>query len=73
MKEECCIFQVPTVTIRMTTERPETVECGSNILAGLNGEKILECVNLMVNKKNDWVCPQGYLDTNVSTKVVNFI
>jgi len=73
VQEECCIFQVPTVTIRMTTERPETVECGSNILAGLNGEKILECVNLMAGKTNDWVYPQGYIDANVSTKVVNFI
>lgn len=73
VQEECCIFQVPTVTIRMTTERPETIECGSNILSGLDGDKILECVNLMTNAKNDWVCPQGYLDTNVSTKVVNFI
>ena len=73
VQEECCIFQVPTVTIRVTTERPETIECGSNILSGLDGDKILECVNLMVNKKNNWVCPQGYLDTNVSTRAVNFI
>lgn len=73
VQEECCISQVPTITIRMTTERPETIECGSNILSGLDGDKILECVNLMTNAKNDWVCPQGYLDTNVSTKVVNFI
>src|SRR3989338_1503308 len=73
VQEECCIFQVPTVTIRMTTERPETIECGSNILSGLDGDKILECVNLMINNRNNWVCPQGYLDANVSTKVVNFI
>jgi UDP-N-acetylglucosamine 2-epimerase (non-hydrolysing) len=64
---------VPAVTIRRTTERPETVECGSNILSGLNSDRILECVRLMLAKKSDWDCPTGYLDTNVSDKVVNYI
>lgn len=73
VQEECCIFHVPTVTIRRTTERPETVECGSNILSGLNGERILECVRLMLAKKNDWDYPAGYVDTNVSDKVVTYI
>ncbi|HDK81211.1 MAG TPA: UDP-N-acetylglucosamine 2-epimerase (non-hydrolyzing), partial [Nitrospirae bacterium] len=35
VQEECCIFRVPNVTIRDVTERPETVETGSNIIAGL--------------------------------------
>ena len=35
VQEECCIFGVPTVTMRDTTERPETVECGSNVLSGV--------------------------------------
>jgi UDP-N-acetylglucosamine 2-epimerase (non-hydrolysing) len=73
VQEECCIFRVPTVTIRRSTERPETVECGSNILSGLNGDRILECVRLMLAKKSDWDYPAGYLDTNVSDKVVNYI
>ena len=32
--EEACIMCVPNVTIRDVTERSETLECGSNILAG---------------------------------------
>ena len=35
VQEECCIFGVPTVTMRDVTERPETIECGSNLLAGV--------------------------------------
>lgn len=73
VQEECCIFHVPTVTIRRTTERPETVECGSNILSGLNGERILNSVQVMLNKTNNWTCPQGYLDQHVSAKVITFI
>lgn len=39
VQEECCILKVPTVTIRDVTERPETIECGSNILSGV--EKLI--------------------------------
>ena len=35
VQEECCIMGVPTVTVRDTTERPETIECGSNVLSGV--------------------------------------
>ena len=35
VQEECCILGVPAVTVRDTTERPETVECGSNVLSGI--------------------------------------
>ncbi len=34
VQEECCIMRVPAVTLRDTTERPETIECGSNVLSG---------------------------------------
>jgi UDP-N-acetylglucosamine 2-epimerase (non-hydrolysing) len=34
VQEECAIFGVPNITIRDVTERPETVECGSNIVSG---------------------------------------
>ena len=34
VQEECCIFMVPAVTIRDVTERPETIDCGSNVLVG---------------------------------------
>jgi UDP-N-acetylglucosamine 2-epimerase (non-hydrolysing) len=34
VQEEACILCVPNVTIRDVTERTETIECGSNVLAG---------------------------------------
>jgi UDP-N-acetylglucosamine 2-epimerase (non-hydrolysing) len=73
VQEECCLFHVPTVTIRNTTERPETVECGSNIVSGLSAIQILKAVKLMDQLPKDWVCPQGYLDTDVSMKVIKFM
>ncbi len=38
VQEECCIFKVPAVTLRDVTERPETLDCGSNILSGADPE-----------------------------------
>lgn len=73
VQEECCIFQTPTITIRDSTERPETVECGSNVVSGVNYEKILMCSRLMANANIFWSYPDGYIDNNVSSKVVNFL
>ncbi|PTM58851.1 non-hydrolyzing UDP-N-acetylglucosamine 2-epimerase [Desmospora activa] len=72
VQEESCIFGVPAVTIRKSTERPETVTCGSNTVSGLDPTRIAACVEFMTHAK-EWQCPEGYLDPLVSTKVVNMI
>lgn len=59
VQEESCILGVPCVTLRDNTERPETLEVGSNILSGTRPDKILECTRLMLNRKNDWQNPFG--------------
>ncbi|MGC3792189.1 non-hydrolyzing UDP-N-acetylglucosamine 2-epimerase [Priestia aryabhattai] len=73
VQEECCLFNVPTVTIRKTTERPETIECGSNILSGINAKQILNCVDVMVNQSTSWSYPEGYNQLNVSDKVIKVV
>jgi len=73
VQEECCIFNIPTVTTRDTTERPETVECGSNIISGLNSNDILSCAETMLARNNDWEYPIGYIDNNVSDKIVKYL
>lgn len=73
VQEECCLYRVPTVTIRKTTERPETIECGSNILSGIETDDILRCCKLAENKENDWNFPVGYDVDNVSDKVVRIL
>ena len=59
IQEETCIFKVPCVTLRDNTERPETLEVGSNILTGTNPQKILKCAFKIVNKKRNWKNPFG--------------
>ena len=71
VQEDSCIFRVPCVTMRISTERSETVEVGSNIVAGLNKKHILEAVHKMVNKKTNWKNPYGKL--NCAKKIINVL
>ncbi len=74
VQEECCIFRVPAVTIRDTTERPETVECGSNVLAGPgDADRIVKAVSLVTETGFEWEMPEGYVDPHVSDKVIRYI
>jgi len=73
VQEECCIFRVPTVTIRDSTERPETVWCGSNVISGLESSSILDCVKVMCESNTNWDYPEGYIDDQVSEKILKFI
>jgi UDP-N-acetylglucosamine 2-epimerase (non-hydrolysing) len=59
VQEEACILKIPCVTLRTNTERPETIEVGSNILAGTDKQKIINCVNCMLTKKKKWKNPFG--------------
>lgn len=73
VQEECAIFKVPNVTLRDVTERPETIECGSNILSGADFECISRCVELVVSRKTQWYVPPEYLVGNVSDTVVKIL
>lgn len=73
VQEECCILKIRCVTIRDTTERPETVECGSNILSGVGVSSITKCVEIALSRGVDWQPPPEYLVPNVSDKVVNLV
>ncbi|VVB84840.1 UDP-N-acetylglucosamine 2-epimerase [uncultured archaeon] len=59
VQEETCILGVPCVTLRDNTERPETVEVGSNMLAGTEPEMIVKCAKKMLLKSNGWKNPFG--------------
>lgn len=74
VSEEYCLLHVPCVIVRNETERPEVVEAGGAIISGINAERILESVLLMMNLKNkNWNIPEGYQYLNVSDKVVQYI
>ena len=60
LQEEACILQVPCVTMRLNTERPETVELGINTLSGTHPDMIVSKVNEMMSKEiTQWHNPFG--------------
>ena len=71
--EEGTILRTPTIICRDSTERPETIEVGSSILSGINGASILRCTKIMSASKRDWKMPEGYIDENVSEKIVKYL
>ena len=73
VQEECSIFKVANVTIRDVTERPETLECGSNILSGVEPESILSCIKTVIDQKLDWTAPPEYMVPNVSNTVAKIV
>ena len=73
VQEECSLLKVPAVTCRDTTERPETVECGSNLLCGIgNPDRMAFSVTAMIAAGRDWISPYEH-DGNVAQKVVKFV
>ena len=73
VQEECCIFRVPNVTLRDVTERPETIECGSNILSGSDPDTIVRAVSVATKGTPSWTPPEEYLATNVADTVARIV
>ncbi len=68
LQEETCILGVPCITLRDNTERPETLEVGSNVLAGVDPLTILNHAIDAVREKY-WVNPYG--DGNAAKLIVD--
>ena len=66
----------PAVCIRTSTERPEALDKGCFVLAGINEHDLLQAVDVAVrmNNEGDHGLPvPNYVDENVSTKIVKLI
>lgn len=66
----------PAVCIRTSTERPEALDKGCFILAGIDEKSLLQAVDTaveMVRNDDNGIPVPNYVDENVSTKVVKLI
>ena len=73
VQEEACILGVPNVTIRDVTERPETLECGANILAGTTPDRVVNAVAIATRSGRTWTPPPEYLRTGVADTVCRIV
>ena len=66
----------PAICIRTSTERPEALDKGCFILAGINEHDLLQAVDTaveMVKEGDNGIPVPNYTDENVSTKIVKLI
>ncbi len=75
--EESSILNFPAIMIRMAHERPEGMDEGTVIMSGIERNRVLEAVNIMVeqnNQKSNTIrIINDYNVDNVSIKVVRII
>ncbi len=63
IQEEACILGIPCITLRDNTERPETVELGSNVLVGSDLNKMVSAISYFEKLQGGWKQPYGEGDT----------
>ena len=69
-------YPFPAICIRTSTERPEALDKGGFVLAGIDEKSLLQDVDTAVEMNNNGdngVPVPDYMDENVSTKVVKLI
>jgi len=71
LQEESCFFRVPCVTLRESTERPETLQIGANVLAGTDPPRILEAAEKQLLAKREW--PNPYGDGATGTRIAGIV
>ena len=71
VQEESCVLGTPCLTLRENTERPETLQVGSNFLVGRNITKALEATHCFFNEKKTWSNPFG--DGQAAKRIVETV
>jgi UDP-N-acetylglucosamine 2-epimerase (non-hydrolysing) len=70
IQEETTAFGVPCLTLRENTERPVTIECGTNVLVGLSEDRITaEASNIVNGKGKKGGIPEGW-DGHAAERIV---
>ena len=71
IQEEACIMKIPLITIRNSTERPETLKIGCNILSKISQKNIYLNAIKIIKRKINWRNPYG--DGKASQKLYYII
>jgi UDP-N-acetylglucosamine 2-epimerase (non-hydrolysing) len=71
IQEESCILQVPCVTLRDNTERPETITVGANRIAGVDPDRILAQSLAADSTPRSWPNPFG--DGRAAERIIDVV
>ncbi|WP_304158597.1 non-hydrolyzing UDP-N-acetylglucosamine 2-epimerase [Fusobacterium ulcerans] len=76
LSEESSMLNFPGILIRTSTERPEVLDKGNMIIGGIEGEEIIQAIDMVrtyFEENNRYELPVDYGDINVADKVVRII
>jgi UDP-N-acetylglucosamine 2-epimerase (non-hydrolysing) len=72
IQEETTCLGVPCVTVRENTERPVTVTCGTNVIAGTKSEGIRKAIREQANRSTDNRVPEKW-DGRAASRIVDVL
>jgi UDP-N-acetylglucosamine 2-epimerase (non-hydrolysing) len=72
IQEETTCLGIPCVTVRENTERPVTVDIGTNIIAGTTKEGIAEAIRKQMNRKGASSVPKNW-DGHAASRIVEIL
>ena len=73
VQEETTILGVPCITLRDKTERPVTIEHGTNVLAGSHPERIITEFNRLYRSGRKSNLPPRYWDGNAAKRIIKVL
>ena len=74
ISEESAILGFPAINLREATERPEALDAGTIILTGIEGDTVLDAVELIIKEPaRQATIPSEYMIEDVSRRVLRLI
>jgi len=77
--EEGLFYKIPCVSIRKTTERPETVEAGAHVVSGIDPQNIVESVETVTQMKwqakydlSEGISPSAVVINVLRSQITNY-
>lgn len=71
VQEEACVLEIPCITLRNSTERPETLDVGANVLCPPQSEELDRIVASHRSRNRDWENPFG--DGQAGKRIIDLL
>lgn len=73
VQEECAILGTPNIVLREFTERPETIESGASVLAGVTDDNVEAALAQLLARISTPAPPADYTLTGVAERVTKLV
>lgn len=73
ISEESAMLNFKAITIRNSMERPEALEAGSIVMAGIKSKNVLEAIKIVSETPRSLTIPEAYKVEDCALRTANFI